>query len=332
MSSNSSDETDFKILSLDGGGIKGLFSAAVLAALEEDMEISIADHFDLITGTSTGGIIAIGLALGMRPREIVSFYVQEGPQIFKPSRWKAIKHLWSAKHSSDPLRNALKKVLGDKRLGDCKKRLVVPSFNLDRNEVYMFKTPHHSRLKRDWRVPLWKVAMATTAAPSYFECCREVDRIRMVDGGLWANNPTMVGIVEAMSLLDVPKARISTLSLGCTNSIENKSNKLNRGGLWQWRKAGIDAAMCGQSHGIQGQAQLLLGIENALRLNPAVSPGLFALDQLNEDRLLSEAAHASRNFAPQFEQAFFSHKAAPYQPFYSLSHESDVSVASATQN
>lgn len=324
MSINNSDVPEFQILSLDGGGIKGLFSAAVLAALEEDMGISITDHFDLITGTSTGGIIAIGLAIGMKPREIVSFYVKDGPRIFSPSWWKRIRHLWSAKHANAPLRNALQNVLGDKRLGDCTKRLVVPSFNLDKNEVYLFKTPHHKRLKRDWRVPLWKVAMATTAAPSYFACCTEVDRIRMVDGGLWANNPTMVGIVEAMSLLEIPKSQISTLSLGCTNSIENKSDKLNRGGLWQWRKAGIDAAMCGQSHGIQGQAELLLGKGNAIRLNPSVSSGLFGLDQLNEDRLLSEAAHASRVFAPQFEQAFLAHSAPPFQPFYIPSTGGDL--------
>ena len=73
----------FQILSLDGGGIKGLFSAAVLAKLEEDLNTNITDHFDLIVGTSTGGIIALGLGLGMKPQEIVQFYVESGPQIFR---------------------------------------------------------------------------------------------------------------------------------------------------------------------------------------------------------------------------------------------------------
>jgi patatin-like phospholipase/acyl hydrolase len=75
----------FQILSLDGGGIKGIFSAAVLTHLEEDLNLDIAEHFDLITGTSTGGIIAIGLGRGMRPREILSFYVDKGPGIFANS-------------------------------------------------------------------------------------------------------------------------------------------------------------------------------------------------------------------------------------------------------
>ena len=72
----------FQILALDGGGIKGLFSAAVLAHIEEDLQTRIVDHFDLITGTSTGGIIALALGAGMRPRDVVSFYADEGAAIF----------------------------------------------------------------------------------------------------------------------------------------------------------------------------------------------------------------------------------------------------------
>ena len=75
--------TKFQILSLDGGGIKGLFSAAILAFLEEDLETKIIDHFDLIVGTSTGGLIALGLGAGLTPRELVEFYVANGPKIFQ---------------------------------------------------------------------------------------------------------------------------------------------------------------------------------------------------------------------------------------------------------
>jgi len=86
----------FQILSLDGGGIKGLFSAAVLAHLEEDLGCKIVDHFDLIVGTSTGGIIALGLGYGLSPQEIVEFYVEQGPQIFAIGHlaraWRACQH------------------------------------------------------------------------------------------------------------------------------------------------------------------------------------------------------------------------------------------------
>ena len=111
----------FQILSLDGGGIKGLFSAAVLAAVEEDLGINVIDHFDLIAGTSTGGIIALGLGLGMRPREIVQFYVWRGPKIFgNRLGWRNALHWVFRKFPQGRLMSALQKCFKDARLGDSK--------------------------------------------------------------------------------------------------------------------------------------------------------------------------------------------------------------------
>jgi uncharacterized protein len=270
-------------------------------------------HF--IETSTTGGIIALGLGLGLRPREIVHFYVSEGPNIFRQTRWlTSLWKYWRRKYPQEPLKRALQNCLGDKRLSDSKKRLVIPSYNLDKDEVYLFKTPHHPRLTRDWKEPLWKIALATSAAPSFFPACHDVDHIRLIDGGIWANNPTMVGIVEAVSMLGVPLEAISTLSLGTTNSVANKPSNLDCGGLWQWKQAAIDAAMRGQSHGIQGQAQHLLSKDRAIRLDPAVPDGLFALDKLSEQRLLGEAAHASRIFSPTFEEKFKPHIAQRFVP------------------
>lgn len=305
----------FQILALDGGGIKGLYSAAVLAKIEEDLRVNVTDHFDLIVGTSTGGIIALGLGIGFRPREIVHFYVSQGPTIFPRRAWyKKLGCLWSRKYPQEPLKKELQDCFGDKRLADSSKRLVIPSYNLDKDEVYLFKTPHHSRLTRDWKEPLWKVALATSAAPTFFPACRDVDRIRLIDGGVWANNPTMVGIVEAVSMLGVPLEAVSVLSLGTTNPVSHKPNSLDDGGLWQWKKTAIHVALRGQSHGVQGQAQHLLGLERAIRVDPTVPDGLFALDKLSEERLLSEAAHASRHFSPTFASKFQPHIAAPFHP------------------
>ncbi len=96
-----------RLLSLDGGGMKGIFAAAILACLEEDLDISVVDHFDLVTGTSTGGIIALGLGAGLRPREIVEFYVSHGPAIFPRPRVRATRRLLRSKHRVRPLRLAL---------------------------------------------------------------------------------------------------------------------------------------------------------------------------------------------------------------------------------
>jgi patatin-like phospholipase/acyl hydrolase len=314
---NGASPKRFQILSLDGGGIKGLFSAAVLANIEEDLGVRTADHFDLIAGTSTGGIIALGLGLGLRPREIVRFYVEEGPAIFRQVRWwTSLSWSWRRKYPQEPLKQALQRCFGEKRLCDSTKRIVVPSYNLDKDEVYLFKTPHHERLARDWKEPMWKVALATSAAPTFFPSCDDVDHIRLIDGGIWANNPTVVAIVEAYSMLSVPLESIATLSLGTTNTASNKPASLDKGGLWHWRRAGIDAAMRGQSHGVQGQAIHLLTPERAIRLDPAVPDGLFALDKLTEKRLLSEAAHASRILSPKFKAVFVPHRAEPFIPFH----------------
>jgi patatin-like phospholipase/acyl hydrolase len=124
----------FRILSLDGGGIKGAFSASVLAQLEQDTGHRVAKHFDLITGTSTGGIIAIGLGLGISAREIRDFYAERGPTIFPGTslvqRARAIlRWLRAPKHSHTVLRAALEEVFGSRRFGESKCRLVIPTYD-----------------------------------------------------------------------------------------------------------------------------------------------------------------------------------------------------------
>lgn len=307
----------FQILSLDGGGIKGIFSAAVLAYLEEDLQIRITDHFDLITGTSTGGIIALALGLGIPPQEVVQFYINKGPDIFPKSFWLYLRHCWQNKFDSAPLEKALRECFGDNLLGNSRKRLIIPSYNLGEDHIYLFKTAHHERLKRDYKVPMWKVALATCAAPTYFPSFQDVEHIRLVDGGVWANNPTMLGIVEAVSLLEIPLKSITVFSLGTTDDVKGRHKKLDRGGFWQWKKAAIDVVLRGQSTGAITQAEHLLGKNGVIRLDPKVPDGLFALDRLSEKALMGKAAHESRHFSPFFKSLFMEHKASVFVPFNS---------------
>jgi hypothetical protein len=141
-----------KILSIDGGGIKGVFPASFLASLEESIEDNISNYFDLIVGTSTGGIIALGLGLGMNSKDILSFYEELGPKIFQGnSVINHIKSFFCAKHSQTELHNALKKTFGNKKLGESTTRLVIPSLNLETGEVHIYKTSHHNRFENDYR-------------------------------------------------------------------------------------------------------------------------------------------------------------------------------------
>lgn len=314
------EEKRFQILSLDGGGIKGLFSAAVLAAIEEDLGINIVDHFDLITGTSTGGIIALALGLGMKPREIVEFYLNEGPKIFSNcGGLKHLQHWFFRKYSSNSLEKSLQRCFKDKKFGESKKRLVIPSYNLGENDIYLFRTPHDERLKRDYKVPMWKIALATSAAPTFFPCARQIDKLRLIDGGVWANNPTLVGIIEAFGTLRKPLESLSVFSIGTSDVVACNPKRLNLGGLIAWTRnnAATDIILRGQSIGVNNQAKFLLGQDKIERINPKVASDEFSLDGVHKTwDLIGKAAHHSRSFTPIFKEKFKPHKASHYESFY----------------
>lgn len=308
----------FQILALDGGGIRGIFSTAILAAIERDLSVNLIDHFDLIAGTSTGGIIALGLGLGLSPENILDFYLQEGRRIFSNSlRVRCVQQLLRRKFSPAPLVSALKKHFGEKRFGDSTKRLLIPCYNLGEDDVYIFRTAHHQTLRRDYKVPAWKVALSTSAAPTYFPAACEVDSVRLVDGGVWANNPCMAAIVEAQGVLQIPLSALRVLNLGTCNDLNNRSRALDHGGIWQWRKAAIDVVLRGQSIAAANQARFLVGKDNFLRIDPPVPEGLLKLDAYTKSEdLIAKAAHFSRKYMPQIEQLIAGHRAPVFEPLY----------------
>ncbi|MDZ7801871.1 MAG: CBASS cGAMP-activated phospholipase [Trueperaceae bacterium] len=311
------DDMDFHVLALDGGGFKGLFSAAVLAALEEDVQTRLTDHFDLIAGTSTGGIIALALGNGMRPRELVDFFVEEGPRIFENGgrRTKTVRHCLRAKYDQGNLRRALGIALGNALLGDSDKRLVVPAFNLDNDQVYLFKTPHHPTLRRDWHVPMWQVGLATSAAPTYFPASTHVDGIRHVDGGLWANNPILVGLAEAVAFCGAPLDRIRILTVGTTTPVGHRPSSLDAGGRLRWAGHATDLIMKAQSQSATEIARHLLPTGAILRLDPVVRDNEFELDSVSTKKLIARGRLESR---PLMREAadLFKHKAESYEPIY----------------
>ncbi len=195
----------FKILCIDGGGIKGIYSAQVLAEFEEAFNTTISEHFDLVCGTSTGGIIALGIAGGIPMKKVVDFYVEHGPRIFA-QRWKfkgigdffmTLKQaiLWS-KYSQASLREALESVFKDKKIGESQNLICIPAFNITSSSPRVFKKDY-KHLNQDNDKTFVEVAMATTAAPTYFPI-QEIDNVQYIDGGIYANNPVLVGLTEAV--------------------------------------------------------------------------------------------------------------------------------------
>jgi patatin-like phospholipase/acyl hydrolase len=306
----------FQILALDGGGAKALFSAHVLARLEADLGISVADAFDLITGTSAGGIIALALGAGLRPAEIADHYERLVATVVPRSRrrwWRFPGRLTRPSYDASVLRGALEGVFGTRLLGDSCKRLVIPSWDVQAACVHLFKTPHHDRLRRDWKIPMVDVAMATSAAPAYFAAAH-VDGHRLVDGGAWANNPSVVGITEAVSMLGIPLAAVAVLNIGTMDQVSQHDRRLDTGGLVTWARQAVPLVLTAGSRGAQGIAEHLVGKHNYSRFDAIVPGGLYSLDDADPDDLAAYAASASRNLSPVFTARFAAHCARAYAP------------------
>jgi uncharacterized protein len=228
----------FRVLSLDGGGVRGLYTATLLDTLvrrisrERGVEsLDLGKSFDLIAGTSTGGIIACGLASGLSCNSIAELYVRLGPLVFSdPMPPRGIKKiLWAmrnrkkAANPSGPLRASLLDVFGSETLGQVYKRrgigLCLPTVNLNTQQGLVLKTPHHGRTKqRDNDHTLVEACLATSAAPFFLPAARltevgDREPAFLVDGGLWANNPTLLGLIEAQALA-APEQPIEIVSVG----------------------------------------------------------------------------------------------------------------------
>lgn len=288
---------EFRILSLDGGGIRGIFTASLLAEFEEQFLPTgkrIYEYFDLITGTSTGGIIALGLSLGLPARDMAALYAERGKEIFPPSSKSRLGRLlrqgrnaFRYQYEREGLRSVLKKTFKDHLYRDAKVPLCIPSCDGRYGEVYVFKTPHHPDFKKDGQEKMVKVALSTSAAPTYFKPLDD-DGYYFLDGGLWANDPIMVGLTDALTSFDVDRGNVRILSISCGESPFTVKKKQMTGGLWAWRKV-ISAAMHLQSQNAQGQASLLIGADRVLRVVPNCPE--IELDNYDEAiRLLPEEA------------------------------------------
>src|SRR5262249_41719348 len=176
--------------------------------------------------------------------EIVRFYEQEGPRIFSnPFGLRWLRQWIAPKYPAAGLERALRAVLRDRLFGESQKRLVIPAYALGDDDVYLFPTPHPTPLPRALRVPVWKVALATAAAPTYFPACSSVDRIRLVDGGVWANNPAMVAVIEAVGPLRVPLEDVHLLSIGTYEEVRGRPRLLDHGGRLAWSAHAVDVIM-----------------------------------------------------------------------------------------
>lgn len=323
-----------RILTLDGGGIKGAFAASFLQTIEENTGKKIADYFDLIAGTSTGGIIALGLGLGMSAKEITQFYKNDGPRIFnqtnpldqrnivsryisKISRaFNFGKQIATPKYAPTELKKALERAFKAKRLGDSSVRLIIPAYHADNEDVYVFKTRHHQRLQVDWQESVIDVALATAAAPTYFRAHPMPNGSPLIDGGIWANNPAGIAAVEARSTLGWKDDDLYIVRIGCTEESLDIPVESGYAGLLLKSTA---LFMQGQSRGADGTAMLLSNHQQEaprfFKFQPKVSPGKFSIDGVDMiNRLIGLGEAEGRKALPQFEKFFLIDKAEKFHP------------------
>ena len=214
---------------------------------------------------------------------------------------------------------ALSEQLGGRTLEQSQNRLCIPSCDGRYGDLYVFKTPHHSDFYLDRHEPMTKVAAATAAAPTYY---RPFDDggYTFVDGGIWANNPIMVGLVDALSCFDVSRHRIRILSVGCGASPYTIDRWKKRfGGLLAWRDI-ISAAMHFQSRSAVGMAGLLIGADRITRVDAPLQGQPIDLDDWHRARaeLSPAAANAVDEFGDSVAASFLTSPAAPYLPSLDL--------------
>ena len=206
----------FRILCVDGGGIRGLIPALVIAELERRIQkragdqARVSDYFHMFAGTSTGGLVALSLTApdpenpqrpGVTGGELARFYTDDGPGIFHRSLWQKLRTLWGwlgPKYTLGPLQSAIEKRLGTTHIEHALRELVVTSYDMTNREPYFFKRWRARELpESDRNRPLADAGLATSAAPTYFPS-HELDGRALVDGGVFAANPVIVAVVEAL--------------------------------------------------------------------------------------------------------------------------------------
>jgi uncharacterized protein len=335
----------FKILSLDGGGIRGAFIAAFLAKIQENLNVALVKYFDLIAGTSTGGLIAVAVGMGITPQDIRDLYEFEGPSIFTrpPAQLPSLKRrfldailqhiapsldaewLFRSKYAAEPLKTALTKRLNDRRLGEAQCRLVIPSVDLTAGKVVVFKTPHRPNFVRDRHFRAVDIILATTAAPSYFPGASIDSGSLYCDGGVWANNPALVGYVEAVKISNECKRQgidpqfshetIRLLSIGTGRAAYFVSSNVEQSGLKWWAPRLLNISGETQSEGIHWQMEYLLG-ERYNRINFDIPGGNWSLDSLeNVSALLHLGSQRATESFPKLRASFFAQENLNYTPF-----------------
>jgi uncharacterized protein len=288
-----------RVLAIDGGGIRGLIPALVLAEIERRAGRPAHELFDLVAGTSTGGILACALCAPdpMPGEQIVALYEEEGPEIFDRSVWQRIRSaegLLDEKYDAAALDAVLERFLGGKRLAETRPDLVVPTYDMEAPGPYFFKTSK-ARERRTEDFPLSVVARATSAAPTYFEPLAVRERA-LVDGGVFAVNPAMTAFAEVLRFH--PSAEVVLVSLGTgERTRKRRFADIDDWGLVEWARPILDVVFDGSSDAVDYQLRHVLGEDHYWRFQVELTRASDDLDDATPENLRALRAHAEELIA-----------------------------------
>ena len=276
-----------RVLAIDGGGIRGLIPALLLAELERRAGRPVFELFDLMAGTSTGGILVCALS-GPEPlpaAEVAVIYEEEGPRIFERSVWQRVRSgegLIDEKYDAAALDRALERFLADKRLSATQPELLVPTYDTAGPGPYFFKTTN-ARSDASEDAALSAVARATSSAPTYFEPL-ELGPRALIDGGVFAVNPAMSAFAEAQRMQ--PGAEVIVVSLGTGERTRRRSfDEIKDWGLVEWARPILDVVFDGSSDAVD--YQLRHGLEDGRywRFQTELTRASDDLDDASEENL-----------------------------------------------
>ncbi len=313
---------DFRILAIDGGGMLGIYSAALLESIEKHYGKKLTDHFDLIVGTSAGAIIACGLASGLSAGQLRGFFADKGPGIFGHNvefslmDWvrKFKQVLISSKHDNKALIRELKELYHDRTIGESPCYLCINTFNVTKGKTRIFKTPHNKKYIKDKNVPMWQAVACSSAAPTYLpEYFPGLNGHGdgYTDGGVWANNPSIIGIIEAYKYFlgkSGSGKKVVVLSVASYLEEIKRKNKLNS--MLSWGLDIINVFMTAQSVSSEYMARHIM--QNAghkyLRMEPKVTQEMgkiYTVDNTKKELLESMVKDAGQDFKKYMRIKFY---------------------------
>ncbi|MBK7977447.1 MAG: patatin-like phospholipase family protein [Deltaproteobacteria bacterium] len=267
-----------------------IYSAHVLERIQQTLNVVYSRDFDMVAGTSTGAILAAALAFGVPLGRVKQLYRERGSSIFARRRW-SVGGLARPKYSSEPLRKELAAVFKQAYLRDAKVPLMIPATDIGTGDVHIFKSGYDADFVRDRNVRLVDAIVASCSAPSFFAPAK-VGNYFLCDGGIWANNPSLLALTEAVRRLQVPLDQVRILSIGTGVSLKYYSLSQVKWGFargWGISKF-IDMLLNLQSLTANNVTRLLLPDGNYLRINFS-SDNLHLDDTRLVDDLLSRADH-----------------------------------------